>query len=79
MVVAEAVSTGAPNDLLDRLSRDEAFRSVPAARLQAELDPMRYTGRSASQVDEFLVEYLAPLLERARPLASVPESAEVRV
>jgi adenylosuccinate lyase len=79
MVVAEAVSTGAPNDLLERLSRDEAFRSVPAARLLAELDPMLYTGRSASQVAEFLSEYLAPLLDRARPLASVPESAEVRV
>ena len=79
MVVAEAVSTGAPNDLLDRLSRDEAFRMVPAARLRAELEPMSYTGRSASQVDEFLSEYLTPLLDRARPLASVPESAEVRV
>jgi adenylosuccinate lyase len=79
MVVADAVSTGAPNDLLERLSRDEAFRSVPAGKLQAELDPMLYTGRSASQVDEFLAEYLTPLLDRARPLASVPESTEVRV
>lgn len=79
LAVAEAVSTGASNDLLDRLSSDAAFQAVPAATLRGELDPMRYTGRSAAQVDEFLGEYLSPLLERARPLASVPETAEVRV
>lgn len=79
LAVADAVSTGAPNDLLDRLGADPAFRAVPAARLRAELEPLRYTGRSAAQVDEFLAEYLAPLVERARPMASVPETAEVRV
>ncbi len=79
LAVADAVSTGAPNDLLDRLGADPAFRAVPAAQLRAELEPLRYTGRSAAQVDEFLAEYLAPLVERARPMASVPETAEVRV
>ena len=50
LVVAEAVSRGAPNDLLDRLATDPAFRSVPAAALRAELDPAHYTGRAAQQV-----------------------------
>ena len=31
LAVAEAVSRGAPNDLLDRLAADPAFRRVPAA------------------------------------------------
>ena len=77
--VAEAVSCGGPNDLLDRLAADLAFAGVPADALRAELDPVTYTGRAERQVAEFLGEYLDPLLARARPLAAVPEAAEVRV
>ena len=79
LAVAEAVSRGAPNDLLDQLAADPAFRAVPAAALRAELDPVHYTGRAAQQVGEFLDEYLDPLLRRARPLAVEAEPAEVRV
>jgi adenylosuccinate lyase len=79
LAVAEAVSRGAPNDLLDRLAVDPAFRTVPAAALRAELDPGNYTGRAAQQVGEFLDEYLDPLLRRTRPLAVEAEPAEVRV
>jgi adenylosuccinate lyase len=79
LAVAEAVSRGAPNDLLDRLAADPAFRAVPAAALRAELDPVNYTGRAAQQVGEFLDEYLDPLLRHARPLAVEAETAEVRV
>jgi adenylosuccinate lyase len=79
LAVAEAVSRGEPNDLLARLAADPAFRTVPAAMLQAELNPVRYTGRAALQVHEFIEEYLQPLLSRARPLAAEAESAEVVV
>ena len=79
LVVAEAVSRGEPNQLLDRLATDPAFRDVPAAALRAELDPRNYTGRAAQQVGEFIDEYLKPLLSHARPLASEAEAAEVRV
>ena len=77
--VAEAVSRGEPNDLLARLAAEPAFRGVPAATLQAELDPANYTGRAAQQVSEFVEEYLQPLLSRARPLAAEAEAAEVVV
>ena len=79
LAVAEAVSRGQPNDLLDRLAADPAFRQIPAQALTAELDAARYTGRAAQQVDEFLTDYLRPLLERARPLATEAEPAEVKV
>jgi adenylosuccinate lyase len=79
LAVADAVSRGGPNDLLDRLAADPAFAGVPAADLQAQLDPAGYTGRAAHQVGEFLEEYLRPLLARARPLAAEAGSAEVRV
>jgi adenylosuccinate lyase len=79
LAVAEAVSAGAPNDLLERLGADPAFAGVPSAALAAELDPSRYTGRAPAQVGEFLREFLAPLLARARPLAAEAGTAEVRV
>jgi adenylosuccinate lyase len=77
--VAEAVSRGEPNDLLSRLAGDPAFRGVPAAALQSELDPAKYTGRATRQVNEFIEDYLQPLLTRARPLAVDAGTAEVVV
>ncbi len=79
MAAAEAVSQGQPNMLLERLAGETAFASVPSATLQAELDPERYTGRSARQVREFLEDYLAPLLARARPVAAIAEPMELFV
>jgi adenylosuccinate lyase len=79
MAVAEAVSRGGPNDLLERLAADPAFAEVPAVHLQAQLNPANYTGRAGQQVGEFLEEYLHPLLARARPLAAEAGSAEVKV
>lgn len=79
LVVAEAVSRGEKNQLLERLAGDAAFRDVPAAALKAELDPAKYTGRAPQQVGEFVDEYLRLLLSRARPLAAEAEAAEVRV
>ncbi|MGH7578723.1 MAG: adenylosuccinate lyase [Gemmatimonadales bacterium] len=79
LAVAEAVSRGGPNDLLHRLAADPAFAGVPVVQLQAQLDPLNYTGRAGRQVGEFLEEFLRPLLARARPLAAEAGSAEVRV
>jgi adenylosuccinate lyase len=79
LAVAQDVSRGQPNNLLERLAADPAFGQVPAAALKAELDPQRYTGRAGRQVGEFLEEYLHPLLEEARPLAVAADPAEVKV
>jgi adenylosuccinate lyase len=77
--VAEAVSQGQPNDLLERLARSTGFARVPAERLRAELDPRRYVGRAPEQVGEFLGGFLEPLLARASPLAAAAAAGEVRV
>jgi adenylosuccinate lyase len=79
LAVAEAVSRGEPNDLLERLASDAAFKGIPAETLRAELDPAIYVGRAPQQVREFLEEFLHPLLSRARPLAAEAESPEVKV
>ncbi len=79
LAVAQAVSGGAPNDLIRRLSADPAFAGLPATALAAELDPGRYVGRAPEQVGEFLDGYVRPLLDRARALAADAGPAEVRV
>jgi adenylosuccinate lyase len=58
---AEVKQHGKPNDLLERLRRDDAFAKVD---LNAAVNPAQLTGRSAEQVDEFLAEVVTPIRER---------------
>ncbi|HUU11452.1 MAG TPA: adenylosuccinate lyase [Phycisphaerae bacterium] len=51
---------GKPNDLLARLKADKAFAKVD---IGAELEPSRFVGRAAEQVDEFLAEHVQPILD----------------
>ncbi|MDQ8154107.1 MAG: adenylosuccinate lyase [Gemmatimonadota bacterium] len=67
---------GVPNDMLDRLSADPAY-PVAIADLLDALDPLRFTGRSAQQVTEFLEEVVRPLLDAAGGVEASRE--EVRV
>ena len=71
--VADAVDQGGPNDLLDRLAADPAFRDVDAGALQAELDPARYVGRAPSQVTEYLRDHVDPLLRRLEPFTTTDD------
>ena len=52
---------GAPNDLMERLKKDPAFAKVD---LDSSLDASRYVGRAPQQVDAFLDDVIAPILER---------------
>jgi adenylosuccinate lyase len=54
---------GLPSDLLDRIAADEAF-SVTREELEDALRPELYVGRAPQQVDEFLAEWVSPVLER---------------
>jgi adenylosuccinate lyase len=58
---AEVKQRGLANDLMDRLAGDEAFKSVDFGEM---LDPARFVGRAPEQVDEFLAEIVAPILNR---------------
>ncbi len=77
--VAEQVSEGGSNDLLDRLAVAPEFQGVPAEQLRAELDPALYVGRAPAQVREFLAEFLEPLIVQAADVAAVAPTAEVNV
>lgn len=54
---------GGANDLIDRIAADDAF-PLTREEIEAELDPARYIGRCVSQVDEFLTDIAAPVLNR---------------
>jgi len=67
---------GRPNDLLERLAGDGEF-PVDATAMRALLDPARFIGRAAAQVDDFLAEVVAPILSADG--AAAPVADEVRV
>jgi adenylosuccinate lyase len=62
LAASEQLKEGAQrNDLFDRIRSDQAF---PGLDLDRILDPSRYTGRSAQQVDEFIATVIEPIRER---------------
>ena len=64
---------GRPNDLLQRLAGDPEF-PVDAAAMGEALDPRRFIGRAAAQVDDFLAEIVRPILAaHAAPAAGADE------
>ena len=67
---------GAPNDLVERIASDPAFQ-ITKAEIQAILEPERFVGRSAEQVDAFLAECIDPLL--AQYADELAGKAEVNV
>lgn len=76
IAAAHAMKEGAAsNDLLERLAGDEAL-GLSRERLALAADPLRYTGRAARQVDEFLAEVIEPMLAGAK---TVPAEEEIRV
>ncbi len=84
LAVAQAVAErGAPNDLLERLARDPAFKALggSVAVRPDELDPAAYVGRAPRQVEEFLDLVLPPVLKRIDAVAPpvTASSAEVKV
>src|SRR4051794_18664288 len=54
---------GRPNDLLDRLRDDPQF---PRVNLSDVLDPRRFVGRSAQQVEQFVRDVVGPIRGRYR-------------
>ncbi|MCX7841651.1 MAG: adenylosuccinate lyase [Clostridia bacterium] len=53
---------GKKNDLLERIAEDKLF-GMSLEELESVLEPSNYIGRSAQQVEEFIEEYVKPILE----------------
>jgi adenylosuccinate lyase len=73
-VTAELKAGRGRNDLLDQLRADPAFAGVPFAEV---LDPTRFIGRAAQQVEEFLAEEIQPVRQRYAHLLN--QTADVQV
>ncbi len=58
---ARVVEQGGGNDLVDRMKADPAFSTID---LDAVLEPSRFVGRSAEQVEAFLEREVEPILSR---------------
>ena len=67
---------GLENDLLDRIAADDAF-GVTRQELEEEVRPERYVGRAPEQTDEFLREWVEPILDRHADL--IDETPNLRV
>ncbi len=56
---------GLDNNLLELIAADDGF-PMTLEELQAVMEPSRYVGRSASQVEEFVAEVIEPILQKYR-------------
>jgi adenylosuccinate lyase len=52
---------GKPNDLIDRLRKDDGFAGVD---LSSVMNPARYVGRAPRQVEQFVREVVDPIRRR---------------
>jgi len=72
---SEQVKTfGKPNDLIDRLKADPAFRKVD---FKSVLNPKSYIGRTPQQVDEFIRDIVTPIHRKYR--GKLTRKAELKV
>ena len=73
VAAAERVKNdGAVNDLVERIAADAAI-GLTRAEIDELMDPARHVGRAPEQVDLFLAEHVAPILERHGESLPVPE------
>ena len=67
---------GKENNLLELIAADPSFH-LTLEELRASMDPSRYTGRSAQQVERFVRETVSPVLEANKELLGI--RAEINV
>lgn len=67
---------GLDNNLLELIAADPAF-GLSIEELKETMDPSKYTGRAAYQVDHFLAEVVALVLEKNKDILGV--KAEINV
>ena len=68
---------GLTNNLIDLLAEDPLF-GMSRDELSAHMEPSRYIGRCPEQVDDFLNDYVRPVLE-AHPSALLDQAVELKV
>jgi adenylosuccinate lyase len=69
---------GKPNDLLERIKKDPLFEAVHS-KMDQMINPSLFIGRSAEQVDEFMIEEVDPVLKINSDLINVTNVDAVNV
>ncbi|KAL7566174.1 hypothetical protein ACA910_011249 [Epithemia clementina (nom. ined.)] len=69
---------GKPNDLVERIRKNEKFRVVHD-KLDNMIDPQLFVGRAPEQVDEFLTQDIDPVLEANKDLLAIENMDGVNV
>ena len=67
---------GADNDLLDRIAADPMFH-LTREQLENTMDPNRYVGRAPEQVDRYLANVIAPILDAHKDMLGVEVEIDV--
>ena len=75
-VAKEMKLNGGDNDLLDRIAADDRF-PMNRQELDALLDVHKFTGCAEGQTEDFLRQYVRPVLERYQDLMGVEVSINV--
>ena len=60
---ANVKEKGLDNNLLELIANDPIFETN-INKLKANMDPIKYVGRAATQVDEFIAEVIKPILTK---------------
>lgn len=76
---AREMKDGRPSDLIERIAADEAF-GMSRSDIEQLIDPRRFVGRAPEQVDRFIAEEVAPVLDaHLAPARTRLGEPEVRV
>ncbi|MEG1441254.1 MAG: adenylosuccinate lyase [Oscillospiraceae bacterium] len=67
---------GKPNDLIDRIVEDSSF-NLTHEDIDKILKPENFIGRSVNQVEEFVSEYIDPILEDNKNISAEEEQLNV--
>ena len=76
MEASEKIKNGEKNNLLDNILNDKSFK-LTEDDLKEILDTKKFIGRSTEQVDEFLQEYVLPLIDKNKELLDI--TVEIKV
>jgi adenylosuccinate lyase len=60
---------GMQNDLIDRIASDPSF-NMNKVELESSISPDKFIGRAPGQVEEFIDEYIRPILDQNKGLES---------
>lgn len=75
---ARVKEEGLHNDMLERIAKDELFKSVHG-QLDELCEPSHFVGRAPEQVEEFLNEHVRPALKEREKMLKNENKGEVRI